>query len=169
MSSKSLFWRIDTPLPWNNARAACRASMGDLEIPKSGTHRAIVTSLISMKVYQDVHTWIGIQRQNGVLKFIDGSDIPANRWPTYTNNYAICINNQDCGFVVLTWWDNQSGSMARVDSYVLGFYYCTQYDCNTAFIFICQVHQSNGKVCGLYYTILLAVKFLNFVCFVFVM
>lgn len=142
--SKSLFWRIDTPLPWDDARSACKASMADLAVPKSGAHRAIIVSLITLKgnANQPSAVWIGIQRQNGTLKFIDGSEIPSSRWPTtlYPPTYGGCIHSYDCGWAFISWCNNNG--VANDNSWYMGFYYCTNLSCNTPSPFVCQIQMS---------------------------
>lgn len=136
-TSPTLFWRIDQSLPWNEARSTCKASNGDLAVPKTGWHRSIVASLMAMKVQQYVLCWIGIQRQNGTLKFIDGSEIPASKWPTYTKSYSHCVNNQDCGTVLVNWYDSR-GNRAYENSHYSGLFYCSSPSCNFPQPFICQ-------------------------------
>lgn len=137
LAGKSLFWRIDTPLSWDYARSACKASTADLAVPKSGWQRSIIAMLLTLKVQQAAEVWVGVQRQNGAMKFIDGSDIPAAYWPTYTPNWSNCINNQDCGYAFISWY---TGTGAFYSSYYSGFFYCTSLACSVSQPFVCQVH-----------------------------
>lgn len=126
-----LFWRIDNPLSWQDARVACRSVLkADLAVPKTSAQRFVVSSLVATKHTVPSHTWIGINVQNETITYVDGSTVETYR--IYPGSLA---GNNYCGLAFFSWaYNNQ----AYVDDFYAGFYYGT-IPCPIPYVLICQV------------------------------
>lgn len=139
-STKTLIWRVDELLPWENARQVCRGLVGaDLLVPKTASQRRILMDLNMMKNTELKNPWIGIKRQNGTLtyEYLNGSAVESYRWSTLYN----CVNHLDCGFAFINW--SCEGFNAAPYSDCTSFNYCSNTPCSSSMIFVCEIQYSS--------------------------
>lgn len=128
-SANKLYFRLDQRMTNKVARAACdEAENADLAVVNGFSDQRILNALFTAKIIMNTWMWIGIERQNGKLLWINGGIVPSLRWYPSANNES--ISNGDCAVMIML--ADETGDKDGAGT----FYYTER--CDREYIAACQ-------------------------------